>query len=59
MHQSPQKKSAGRRDKYADQDLPDAQAERRLQRGSQPKARKFALREEYAREARLDRKYDR
>ena len=54
MHQSPQKQFAGRRDKYADMDLNDAKAERRSQRGSQPKARKFPLREDSAREMRWD-----
>jgi len=54
MHQSPQKQFAGRRDKYADFELADLQAERRLQRENQPKARKFPLREESDRESRRD-----
>jgi len=47
MHQSPQKQLGGaRREKYAALRAleEDAEAERRLQRGSQPKARKFPLR---------------
>jgi hypothetical protein len=58
MHQSPQKQFAGRREKYADAELTDMQAERQLHRGTQPKAKKFQLREESAksnREARWDR----
>lgn len=54
MHQSPQKLPAGRREKYADPDLDDSQSERRSQRGGQPKARKFPLRDESARETRWD-----
>ncbi|WP_143762928.1 hypothetical protein [Ramlibacter tataouinensis] len=46
MHQSPQKELPGRREKYAEFDPGDAQAERRLYRGMQPKARKFSLRDE-------------
>jgi hypothetical protein len=53
MHQSPEKKLAKRRDKYADLDLTDS-ADRRLYRASQPKARKFA-REESERGSRPDR----
>lgn len=52
MHQSPQKQLAGRRDKYAVFDLGDAEAERRMNRGAQPKARKFPLRDETQREPR-------
>lgn len=54
MHQSPQKQLAGRRDKYADLELNDAEAERRFQRGSQPKARKFPIREDSERDTRWD-----
>jgi hypothetical protein len=50
MHQSPQKQLLQRRDKYGDVDASSAEAERRLYRGSQPKARK--LRDEAPREAR-------
>jgi|GEM_PF-4106151 len=49
MHQSPQK-LVNRREKYADFDTGDAEAERRLHRGTQPKARKFSLRDEAPRE---------
>ncbi len=52
MHQSPQKELPGRREKYAEFDPSDAQAERRLFRCSQPKARKFSLREDGQREPR-------
>jgi hypothetical protein len=59
MHQSPQKKLAKRRDKYTDFDLTgmdnDSQAERRLYRDTQPKARRFALRDDAGRDARWDR----
>ena len=51
MHQSPQKQLAGRRDKYGIYDTTDAEAERRLHRGSQPKARRHA-RDEEPRESR-------
>lgn len=51
MHQSPQK-LVNRREKYADLDTGDAEAERRLHRGTQPKARKFSLRDESPRELR-------
>ena len=57
MHQSPQKHFAGRREKYADAELTDTQAERRLHRGSQPKARKFSPREEGDRESRSERQF--
>jgi len=52
MHQSPEKKLAKRRDKYADFDLSDGEADRRLYRASQPKARRYALRDEADRETR-------
>jgi hypothetical protein len=55
MHQSPQKHFAGRREKYADAELTDTQAERRLHRETQPKARKFSPRDEGGRESRSDR----
>jgi len=55
MHQSPQKYFAGRREKYADSELTDMQAERRLHRETQPRARKFSPREEGVRESRTDR----
>jgi hypothetical protein len=54
MHRSPQKQSAAQRDRYADFEMADSQADRRSQRGSQPKARKFPLRDETAREVRWD-----
>ena len=53
MHQSPQKKLAKRREKYIDLDLIDGEADHRLYRASQPKARRFALRDELGREPRL------
>jgi hypothetical protein len=59
MHQSPQKQFAGQRDKYAELELTEALAERRRQRGSPPKARKFPLREEGTRETRWDKQSDR
>lgn len=52
MHQSPQKKLAKRRDKYADLELIDGPEEPRLYRDSQPVARKSALRDEFGREPR-------
>lgn len=55
MHQSPQKPVARRRDKFFDFDLDDSPADRRPERDSQPKARKFPLREDREREARWDR----
>jgi hypothetical protein len=55
MHQSPEKKLAKRRDKYVELDLSDSEAERRLYRASQPKARRFAARDEPDRELRQDR----
>ncbi|ROZ76537.1 hypothetical protein [Ramlibacter sp. WS9] len=58
MHRSPQKQSAAQRDRYADFDMADTQADRRAQRGNQPKAHKFPLREEDAREARRDKQFD-
>jgi hypothetical protein len=57
MHQSPQKYFAGRREKYADSELTDMQAERRLHRESQPKARKFSPRDEPVREPRSERQF--
>ena len=54
MHQSPEKKLAKRREKYLELDLGDADADRRLYRASQPKARRFALRDEPGREPRQD-----
>lgn len=58
MHQSPQKQFAGQRDRIAESELAETLAERRRQRGSPPKARKFPLREEDAREARRDKEPD-
>jgi hypothetical protein len=49
MHQSPEKKLAKRRDKYVDFELTDSEADRRLYRASQPKARRSVLRDESAR----------
>lgn len=51
MHQSPQK-LVNRREKYGDLDAGDAEAERRLYRGTQPKARKISYRDEAPREQR-------
>lgn len=61
MHQSPQKHFSGRREKYADMDTgeADAEAERRLHRGTQPKARRFPLREEALREERESNRHPR
>jgi hypothetical protein len=42
MHQSPLKQPAGRRDKYGVYDSADAEAERRMFRASQPKARRHS-----------------
>ena len=56
MHQSPRKTLPGERDRYAGREL-DPDSERRFQRGGQPKARKSALRDQYAREARRDREF--
>ena len=53
MHQSPQKQLVARRDKYGELDASSAEAERRLYRGTQPKARK--LRDEAPREQRSGR----
>lgn len=58
MHQSPQK-LVNRREKYGDLDTGDAEAERRLHRGTQPKARKFSLREEGPREPRGSKQHPR
>jgi hypothetical protein len=57
MHQSPQKEWSRRRDKPADLDLTDtdAEAERRLLRAAQPKARRAAPRGDPFREPRADR----
>jgi hypothetical protein len=57
MHQSPQKKFDGQREKYADLDTDEA--ERRMHRSSQPKARKFSLREEAVREQRWEKQHPR
>ena len=57
MQQSPQKPLAGRRDKYFDLELAESQMERRPPRESQPKARKFPLRDESAREPRWDKQF--
>lgn len=46
MHQSPQKPLAGRREKFFDFELAELTADRRPARDTQPKARKFPLREE-------------
>jgi hypothetical protein len=54
MHQSPEKKLAKRREKYLEFDVADGEAERRLYRASQPRARRYALREEPDREWRQD-----
>jgi hypothetical protein len=55
MHQSPQRKLAKRRDKYTDFDLSeDTDADRRLYRTTQPKARRFAFRDESDGQARQD-----
>ena len=58
MHRSPQKQSAAQRDRYADFDMADTQADRKAQRGHQPKARKFPLREESGREGRRNKQSD-
>lgn len=57
MHQSPEKKLANRREKYSEFDLSDIEADRRPYRPSQPKARKFALRDEPWREPRSERQH--
>jgi hypothetical protein len=57
MHQSPEKKLAKRRDKYIEFDLGESEADRRLHRASQPKARRFALRDEPDRELRPDKSH--
>lgn len=54
MHQSPQKHLARRRDKYLNIDPTDSQPDRLRHRESQPKARKFHLREDGGREPRRD-----
>jgi hypothetical protein len=53
MHQSPQKQLVPRRDKYGEVEASNVEAERRLYRGNQPKARK--LRDDAPREARAGR----
>ena len=58
MHQSPWKQLGGfRREKSAALEAlaGEDRVERRIQRGDQPKARKFSLREEIAREERASR----
>ncbi len=62
MHQSPWKQLGGfRRERSADLEAlaGDSDFERRMQRGDQPKARKFSLREEIAREERASRQHPR
>jgi hypothetical protein len=58
MHQSPEKKLANRREKYSEFDLTDTESDRKPHRPSQPKARKFALRDEPWREPRWERQHD-
>jgi hypothetical protein len=53
MHQSPQKQLPARREKYVEFD--EGEADRRMYRGAQPKARKFSVREESQRELRRER----
>jgi hypothetical protein len=53
MHQSPQKQLVPRRDKYGEVDASSVEAERRLFRGNQPKARK--LRDDAPRAGRAER----
>jgi len=55
MHHSPRKQPGGsRREKYADLEAiaGEGNALRRMERGNQPKARKFPLREDNPREER-------
>ncbi|HYF18896.1 MAG TPA: hypothetical protein VEA40_13595 [Ramlibacter sp.] len=60
MHQSPQKHFGGsRREKYSLWDLADGESDRRSQRGSPPKARKYHLREDGPREERGGRQHAR
>lgn len=62
MHQSPWKQLGGfRREKSAALEAfaREGDVDRRLQRGDQPKARKFSLREEIAREERASRQHPR
>ena len=62
MHQSPQKQLGGvRREKYAGLEVlsEEAEVERRMHRGGQPKARKFQLREEAPRGEREPRQHPR
>lgn len=56
MHQSPEKMTSRRRDKYADADLADERKSRRAPREEQPKARRFAERDEAVPEPRWDKK---
>ena len=56
MHQSPEKQAPRRRDRYGDQDVADAVAERRMPRGAQPKARKNSQRDDSEREQRWDKR---
>ena len=62
MHQSPQKQLGGfRREKSAALEAftVEDKVERRIPRGDQPKARRFSLREEIAREERDSRQHPR
>jgi hypothetical protein len=54
MHQSPQKQLPKRRDKY-EAEFDQGEADRRLARGAQPKARKISLRDESQRDLRWER----
>jgi hypothetical protein len=55
MHQSPQKQPPGRRDKDDEFETVVPQAQRHANRGGQPKARRFSLRDEAQREQRAGR----
>jgi hypothetical protein len=57
MHQSPQRQLVPRRDKYGEVDASSVEAERRLYRGNQPKARK--LRDDAPRQQRNTRHHER
>ncbi len=62
MHQSPQKQLGGfRREKFAALEAlaGEDDVDRRMQREDQPKARKFSMREEIAREERASRQHPR
>lgn len=62
MHQSPRKQPGGsRREKYADLEAfaGEGDVPRRMERGNQPKARKFPLRAENPREERGERQHPR